>query len=142
MIGRGLILTISVIAVLGLRAGALQSTMTEDEYDAAMKEIRMTAGDADGHIDARYFPELEEDGQALASLFGQVEAFWTARNTEAAAEIARTTVAAAEAMVAAASRDDRDAARSAYRELRGTCQACHEDFRERTEDGFRIKPGA
>ena len=64
--------------------------MTEDEYDAAMNEIRMSAGDADGHIDARYFPELEEDGQGLASLFGQVEAFWTARNAEAAAEVARS----------------------------------------------------
>ena len=105
MFGRGLILTISVIIVLGLRGGALQSSMTEDEYDAAMKRIRMTAGDADGHIDARYFPELEESGQALASLFGQVEAFWTARNTEAAAEIARTALTATEAMTAAARRD-------------------------------------
>ena len=141
MRGYGLIVAIWVITLFGLQAGALQSTMTEEDYDAAMQEVRLTAGDADGHIDARYFPELEEDGRALASVFEQVEAFWKARDTQQAADIARSAVDAANALTAAAARDDRNAARSAFQTLQGTCQACHEDFRERTEEGFRIKPG-
>ena len=47
--------------ICALPVGALQSTMTEEEYGAAMTEINFIVGDAELHIDARYWPELFED---------------------------------------------------------------------------------
>ncbi len=138
---RGLIAIVSVVILSGLRVGALQTAPTETEYDAAMKEIRLSLGDAEGHVDARYWPETEEDGAALAELFEQVQAFWEARDTAAAVEIAGAAIAASRALRAAAAQNDFDAARSAFGDLRGTCAACHRDYREETEDGYRVKPG-
>ena len=136
-----LIAIVAVVTLCGLRVGALQTAPTETEYDAAMKEIGLSLGDAEGHIDARYWPETEADGAALAELFEQVQAFWEARDTAAAAEIAGTAIAASRALRAAAAQDDYDAARTAFGDLRGTCAACHQDYREETEDGYRVKPG-
>ena len=36
----------------------------------------------------------------------------------------------------------RNAATTALAELRSVCQSCHGEFREETDDGFRIKPDA
>ena len=137
---RGRIAIVSVVILCGLRVGALQTAPTETEYDADMKEIRLSLGDAEGHIDARYWPETEEAGAALAQLFERVQAFWEARDTAAAAEIAGTAIAASRALRAAAAQNDYDAARAAFGDLRDTCAACHRDYREETEDGYRVKP--
>ena len=142
MHARGLIVIVPVVIVCGLRIGALQTAPTEAEFEATMTEIRLTLGDAEGHIDARYWPETEEDGAAFVELFEQVQAFWEARDTETAVAIAGTAIAASRALTAAAAQNDLDAARSAFGDLRGTCAACHGDYREETEDGYRVKPGA
>ncbi len=119
--------------------GAGQSVMTEKEYAATMKEISLTAGDAEGHLQARYWPELEDDGRRLVSMFEDVEAFWKARNTEKAVSIAQKAQRVAEALKNAAVKDDHEAAGAAIRQLKGTCESCHPQFREKTEDGYRIK---
>ena len=138
---RGVIPAISVVVALSLQAWALQSTLTEEKYEAAMKEISFTLGDAEGHIQAAYWPELEDDASMLTSLFKQVEAFWKARKIRNAADLAGEALTAVGALKAAAAKDDSDGTKSAVRELRGTCQSCHEGFREKTDDGYRIKTG-
>ena len=143
MRARVLMAIVAVVVVGGLRGAALQSVPTEMELDATMKEIRLTLGDAEGHIGSRYWPETEEDGQRLAAMFEQVEAFWTARETERAAGIAADAIAASRALTAAARRDDNDGATSAFDDLRGICSTCHQDYREQNEDGsYRVKPGS
>jgi hypothetical protein len=116
--------------------------MNEKEYEAAMKEISLTAGDAEGHLQARYWTELEDDATRLASMFEGVEAFWEARNTEKAISIAQRAQKAAGALMDAAVADDHEAAGAAIRSLKETCQPCHSQFREKTEDGYRIKEGS
>lgn len=138
---RGVIPAISVVVAISLQAWALQTTLTEEKFEAAMKEISLTAGDAEGHIQARYWPELEDDASMLTSLFEQVEAFWKARKIGKAADLAGEALTAAGALKAAAAKDDSDGTKSAVRSLRSTCQSCHEGFREKIEDGYRIKTG-
>jgi len=104
-----------------------------------MTEIRFLVGDANMHVDARYWPELGEDMDKLEAQFEAVEAFWTARGTAAAAALAQEAIGKLEPIRAAADDKDPQAAGDAVKALSGTCQSCHEQFREETADGFRIK---
>lgn len=115
--------------------------VTEQEYAAAMREINFIVSDAGLHIDARYWPELSEDLGKLRSQFEQVEAFWSARDVDEAAALARDVIDGIEPLAAAGADQDPQAAIGALRELRGVCQTCHGEFREENADGsYRIKP--
>ncbi|HAK56028.1 MAG: hypothetical protein QF463_15280 [Vicinamibacterales bacterium] len=133
------VVTAFAVALLAPGAGARQEALTEAEYDATMKELRLTVGDAEQHIDSRYWPETEEDGDRLAAMFEQVQGFWSARDVEAAATLAAAGVTASRALSLAASRNEYDATREALSEIRGTCGPCHQSYREETDDGYRIK---
>ena len=122
--------------------GARQSALTEEEYGALMIEIRFVVGDAELHVDARYWPELGEDLDKLMPMFQQVEAFWTARGTDEAVGFAKETIAAFNELSAAAIDQNRGGALAAIIALRATCEACHEKHREQTDDGYQIKPGS
>ena len=139
-IGVGLCLSLLTTSALGI--SARQSAPTEEEYGALMTEIRFTVGDADLHVDARYWPELGEDLDKLIPMFRQVEAFWTARGTDAAVGFAQQALAALTDLSDATVDQNRGGARAAIIALRGTCEACHENHREQTDDGYRIKPGS
>ena len=135
-----LVAAIGVAFVCTLPAGALQSVMTEEEYGEAMTEINFIVGDAELHIDARYWPELSEDLRKLRTQFEQVEAFWTARGSEEAAGFARQVIDGLSPIRTAMDERDPQAASASLRALRGTCESCHEAFREPGPDGYRIKP--
>ncbi len=122
--------------------GARQTGLNETDFPSTMKEIGLTVGDAEGHIDARYWPETEEDGQRLAAMFQLVEEFWLNRGADAAARIAADAVTASNNLTAVARANDFNGSRNALAEIRKTCGTCHQDFREETEDGYRIKPGS
>ena len=134
-----LVAAMGVALVCALQAGALQSTMTEEEYGAAMTEINFIVGDAELHIDARYWPELFEDLGKMRTEFEQVEAFWTARGTSEAAAFARQVIEGLSPIASAADERDPQAASAALRAVRRTCESCHEGFREQGPDGYRIK---
>ena len=135
-----LVVAVSAALVCALPTGASQSALTEDEYGAAMTEINFLVGDAELHIDARYWPELSEDIGKLRTQFEQVEAFWTARGSEAAAGYARQVREGLSPIRMAAGERDAEAASTALQALKGTCQSCHDAFREPSPDGYRIKP--
>ena len=143
--GRWLVASWLVTAVFigsGLVVGAFLQAPTEEEYGPLMNEIRLTVGDADLHVDARYWPELGEDLDKLFPMAQQVEAFWTARGNDGAVGFAQEMLAALKELSDAAIAQDRGAARSGVVAVRATCQPCHEVHREETADGYRIKPGS
>ena len=117
-----------------------QEPMTDDEYDAAMKEIRLTLGDTRGHVDARYWPELETEVGRLQVFFEQIELFWNARGVDGATGFAQEALKELESLSTASNQEDQPAARDALKSLQGSCQSCHEGFREETDNGYRIKP--
>ena len=133
------VIALFVALVLTLPVAALQEVMSEEDYAAAMTEIRFLVQDAGLHIDARYWPELGEDLQKMQAQFDRVEAFWTARGTDEAVSLVESAIAALEPIRVAADERNTQGAQAAVRELQGTCQACHDQFREETADGYRIK---
>lgn len=130
-------------AVLAAGAGvAAQEALTEETYGPTMSEIRLIVGDAELHVDARYWPELGEDLDKLFPMFRQIEAFWTARGNDDAVAGTLTTIEALREIGDAGIAMEQGRARAGIRALRGTCQSCHDVHREETADGYRIKPGS
>jgi hypothetical protein len=132
-------MTMGIVLLCVLSAKAQQSTMTEEEYSATMTEINFIIGDAELHIDARYWPELFEDLGKLRTQFEQVEAFWSARGSEEAVGFAQNILEGLAPIGTAGDEKDTQAASSALRALRTSCQSCHDAFREQGSDGYRIK---
>ena len=134
------------VCVAALAAGgfgvAAQDALTEETYGPAMTEIRLLVGDAELHVDARYWPELGEDLDKLFPMFRQIEAFWNDRGNEDAVAKTLNSIEALREIGDAGIAMDQGRARSGIRALRATCTPCHEAHREETADGFRIKPGS
>ena len=121
---------------------AAQDALTEETYGPTMSEIRLIVGDAELHVDARYWPELGEDLDKLFPMFRQIEAFWTERGNDDAVAKALTTIEALREIGDAGIAMDQGSARSGIRALRATCTSCHDAHREETADGYRIKAGS
>ena len=126
----------------GVTLAATQEAVSEEDYEAAMQELRYLATDTSLHIDASYWGDVGEDSDKIRRELAKVESFWTAQEQPRAIELAGRAVAAARAIARASGSEDRGAATAALAELRSVCQSCHAEFREETDDGFRIKPSA
>ena len=119
-----------------------QMVLTEADFAAAMEEIDYVTGDAELHIDAKYWGDLGTDTDALKSLLEQVQTFWIAREVQGAVDFIEQALAATATLSRASATEDDDQASQAFADLKSTCRSCHREFRERTEDGgYRIKPG-
>ena len=136
---RKLSVVVAVTLLTALPTLTAQEAMTEEEFAKAMTELNFLVGDAELHIDARYWPDLGEDIRKLRTQFEMVEVFWTARGTAEAAAFAQQAIEALDPIQVASDEKNPQAAHAAVRELRGTCQACHQQFREEIDDGYRIK---
>ena len=137
---------VSGVCAAAIAAGgsgiAAQDALTEETYGPTMSEIRLIVGDAELHVDARYWPELGEDLDKLFPMFRQIEAFWTGRGNDDAVAKVQVTLDALREIGAAGIAMDQGSARTGIRALRATCQSCHDAHREETADGYRIKAGS
>ncbi len=132
---------IALIAAVAVPAGALQE-FSEEDYDATMKSIRATQRGINDHLEAQNATDVGADGTKLVEAFEKIGAFWKARNEAAAVELATKALQASRTFQEAGAAGDFDAAAAAFGELRSICQSCHQQYRERTENGFRIKQGS
>lgn len=139
---QALVSGVCAAAIVGGGATAAQEALTEETYGPTMSEIRLIVGDAELHVDARYWPELGEDLDKLFPMFRQIEAFWTARGNDDAVARTLTTIEALREIGDAGIAMEQGRARAGIRALRGTCQSCHDAHREETADGYRIRPGS
>ena len=126
----------------GATSAATQEAVTEADYEAAMQELRYLATDTSLHIDASYWGDVGEDSDKIRRELAKVESFWTAQEQPRALELVGQAVEAARGIARASGSEDRGAGTAALAELRSVCQSCHAEFREETDDGFRIKPSA
>ena len=95
----------AAIVAGGPAIAAAQEALTEETYGPTMSEIRLIVGDAELHVDARYWPELGEDLDKLFPMFRQIEAFWAARGNDDAVAKALVTIEALREIGAAGGRD-------------------------------------
>ena len=127
------------IALMAFPAAAQESPPTLEAYEKAMKEIDHVLDEAEFHIDARYWADLGSDTDALRANFNRVKAFWEARNASDAVRFVEQALTANSALSRASMASDKTQASRAVGDLRAACKACHSEYREKTDDGFRIK---
>jgi hypothetical protein len=122
---------ICMLVGLGLTVGARQQAPAD--LDATMKAIgplnqglaaKIMAGDGAG---------IAADAARLETLFGQTEAFFTAKNIKAGVDWARESKAAASELAKAAKANNMEAAKAATGKF--ACKACHTAHRAKAADG-------
>ena len=130
--------------LIGLAASpmaAQEAAPSEEEHEKAMKEIEYVVDDMEFHVDARYWADLGSDTDVLRLRFVRVQAFWKAREAREAVGFVDRVLTANSALSRASMESDKAAAGRAIGELRAACKACHSEYREKTDDGYRIRPG-
>lgn len=138
---RNLFGIIALIAAIAAPVWA-QQAVSEEDYDAAMKAIRATQQGVKDHLEAQNATGVGADGAKFVEEFTKVEAFWSARNEATAMELASKALQAARMFQEAGAAGNFDVASTAFGEIGSTCMPCHQQYRERTETGYRIKQGS
>ena len=128
-------LTVAFVTAAVLSA----QTRTEEEYDKLMKAV----GAANGAIGkATDNATIAAEAKKLQALFKDAQGFWAARKNKEAADWAASAMTHAAEIEKAATANNADAIGQHRKELGAVCQTCHKANREKTETGFRIRPGA
>ncbi len=121
---------------------AAQAAMTEADYDGLMKKVGPTNGAMRKKIMGNMLADAAKDAQTLATLFGDVERFWTQQKKTDAMKWAAEARMFATEIAGAAAGGDQMKTQQAADNLLGDCKQCHGMYREGSaEAGFRIKPG-
>ncbi len=137
-----LIALAAVIVALGTPVLAHQEVSAED-YDGAMKSIRGAMGAVRGQMSEQDAAGLGATGATFIEGFTKAQAYWQAREEDQAIELATAALMASQRFQEAGAAGNFEAARAAIGDLRGTCMACHQQYRERDADGnYRIKSGS
>ena len=114
-------------------------TRTEEEYDKLMKAVSAANGAMAKATDGA---TVAAEAKKLQALFKDAEGFWTARKNKEAADWAASAMTHAAEIEKAATANNMDSVAAHRKELGAVCQTCHKANREKTETGFRIRPGA
>jgi cytochrome c556 len=121
---------------------AAQAKMTEADYDALMKKVGPTNGAMRKKIMGNMLADAAKDAQTLATLFGDVERFWTQQKKMDAMKWAAEARMYATQTAGAAAAGDQMKTQQAADNLLGDCKQCHGMYREGSQEaGFRMKPG-
>ena len=81
-----------------------------------------------------------EEATKLDGLFREIEQFWASLNTQDAVTLSKTSHESAAAIVEKLNDNDFDGAQIAFRDVQQACIHCHFTHRQRTIDGFFIRP--
>lgn len=133
-------------AAAGARAGGAgaqaAARVTVEQHEAAMKGIAQANGALQKNLKGNMLMDAAKDAQQLATLFGEVERFWTQNNKPDAVKLAQTARTGATEVAGAAAAGDQAKALAAAGNIGGTCKQCHGVYREGdAQTGFRIKAG-
>jgi hypothetical protein len=141
--GRPAVIATSVIDATGTDvAKRLPPPLTADEelYQKLMVQVGASNGALRKAIEASDAKGAVEHTAALRKTFVDVEAFWRGRRRNDAAQWAQNARKLSENIERAVTTGQWESVKSHAGTLGKTCQACHEVYRERFDDGsFRIK---
>lgn len=131
------------LLALGLTvAPSAQAPANEEDFDKLMKEVGATAGSLRKNMEGPAADAVAADARKMVELQKNNAAFWTARQTEDAAEWATAAMNHAAALDKAATGGDMAAAAEHLKLMMGTCGQCHTKYRDKSPDGgFVIKKG-
>jgi len=93
-------------------------TPSETDYNSILQEINFSVGDAELHIDQRYWGDLGTDSDVLKTLTEQIKAFWEKQNSSSGMELSSQALIAISQLSRASGRENDSEAREAVRSLK------------------------
>jgi hypothetical protein len=114
-------------------------TPEEAAFDAIMKRINPAFGGVRQAVAAGGGDKAAEQAAILKQGFTETEAFWKKRDKADAVKWANDARGHAETLEAAVKAGKWDEAKAAVTGLQQSCSACHGAYRQRGEDGYRIR---
>ncbi len=109
------------------------------EFIDGMKVLNRASG-ALQKMDKKTGPDAVRAAERIGGVYEEMIPFWRQRNKAGAVKIAAEGKAAAAALANAAHVGDAEKADAAFQAIVSTCNACHEERREKLPDGkYRIK---
>jgi cytochrome c556 len=112
---------------------------TEEDYDKLMKAVGAANGTMAKATDGA---TVAAEAKKLQALFKDAQGFWTAHKNKEAADWSASAMTHAAEIEKAATANNMEGVAAHRKELGGVCATCHKANREKTETGFRIRPGA
>jgi cytochrome c556 len=135
--------TALLVALAGTVAVAQKAT-NPAELEGAMKRISAANGAVAKAIKSGAFEDAKTQVAAVKQALTDAENFWVVAKKDDAIKMSKDAMAkvsAVEAAVSAAT-PDAQAALAAFKEVGGTCTACHNAYRVQNEDKtYSLKPG-
>jgi hypothetical protein len=118
---------------------ALPLNADEAAFDAVMKRINPAFGGIRQAVAAGGSDKAAEQAAILKQGFAETETFWKKREKPDAIKWAAEARGYAESLEAAVTAGKWEEAKAAVGSLQQTCAACHGAYRQRDEDGYRIR---
>jgi hypothetical protein len=131
----------ALLSTVTMTAQGSQKKWADDDLDKLMKEIGGAVGATRKAIDGQNAELAKTNAAKMVTAFADVQAFWTSRNVQDAADTASEAVKHAKAVEGAVDAKDFTKAAENAKALQGTCGSCHMKYRDKGPDGnYRIKP--
>ena len=126
---------LTAVVVL-LAAGSLLAPAQDDEDDfAAEMKAANRACERLQKMESKTGEQAVRDAERIGGIYEVMIEFWRQRNAPNAVVWSRQGKADAAQLASAANAGDAARAGAAFQKLSGTCQSCHETYRQQTPDG-------
>ncbi len=122
----GMIISQSVLMPMNLSAQEGTTTTSEEDYVSIVREIDFTVGDAELHIDQKYWGDLGTDSDALKALVGEIQVFWQEQNNSSGIKHSSQALKAISQLSRASGQENDSEARQAVRKLKQHLRAIKE----------------
>ena len=94
------------------------TALNEENYVSVLREIDFTVGDAELHMDQKYWGDLGTDSDALKALMEQIKAFWQEQNSSSGVEHSSQALVAISQLSRASGQENDSEARQAVQTLK------------------------
>ena len=109
----------------------------EEDYVSVIREIDFTVGDAELHIDQKYWGDLGTDSDALKALMEQIKAFWQEQNSSSGIEHSSQALVAISQLSRASGQENDSEARQAVQTLKEHLRAI-KDLNKRNQTKIQL----
>jgi cytochrome c556 len=136
--------TILLAMAAGSAMFAQGKISTVEDYDKAMKAIGGAFGGVAKAVQGGSMAEAKTGLATARTQMVAVQAFWVEKKKDDPAAIAKDSISKMDALDKALGGTDSAAAMAAFKEVGGTCQACHMKYRDpdpANPKSFVMKPG-
>lgn len=132
----------SLSVILGLLLGSLvvfAFAMDEAELGKHMKGVGKGMGAIKKGMQGGDMAAVAEGATAVATNLTGTDEFWSGHKIADAVTMTKDAIAAANALAAAAKGGDAAAAKAAQGKMGGTCKGCHDKYREKDGETYKVK---